>query len=129
MKKKNALIIAIILMSIGIATTLTILIINRNTRVNKNQNDFSVIITAASLNGKDVYETVVDDTKKMINFSTSSLKQENILTYVITNNSSHYDAEVKVTCVPKPGTASKYIVIKNKLENDATEVKAKSSII
>ena len=95
MKKKNALIIAIILMSIGIATTLTILIINRNTRANKNQNDFSVIITAASLNGKDVYETVVDDTKKMINFSTSSLKQENILTYVITNNSSHYDAEVK----------------------------------
>ena len=129
MKKKNALIIAIILMSIGIATTLTILIINRNTRANKNQNDFSVIITAASLNGKDVYETVVDDTKKMINFSTSSLKQENILTYVITNNSSHYDAEVKVTCVPKPGTASKYIVIKNKLENDATEVKAKSSLI
>ena len=129
MKKKNAIIIAIILMSIGFITILTILIINRNTRANKNQDDFSVIFTAASLDGKDVYSTVVDDTKKIINFSTSSLKQESILTYVITNNSSHYDANVSVTCVPKPGTASKYIIIKNKLENDATEVKAKSSLI
>ena len=132
MKKRSAIIIAIILISIVFIAVIATLIINRNTRVNKNQDDFSVIFTAASLNGKDVYSTVVDDTKKIINFSTSSLKslkQESILTYVITNNSSHYDAEVKVTCVPKPGTASKYIVIKNKLDNDATEVKAKSSLI
>ena len=44
------------------------------------------------------------------------------------NNSSNYDANVTVTCVPKEGTTAKYTSIKNKLENDATVVKAKSSV-
>ena len=131
MKKKSMLIIAIILMSIGFASISTTLIINGNAKVSENQDDFSVIFTAATLDGKDVYSSAVDDTKKIINFTTSDLKtlnQTSILTYEVTNNSSNYDAEVKVTCVPKDGTTAKYTSIKNKLENDATVVKAKTSL-
>ena len=104
MKKKSAIIIAIILMSISFASISTTLILNGATNVSENNEDFSVILTAASIDGSDVYSTAVDDTKKTITFTTSELKilgQTSILTYEVTNNSSQYDAEVNVTCVPK----------------------------
>ena len=131
MKKKSMLIVAILLMSIGFAAISTTLILNGNAKVSENNEDFSVIFTAASIDGKDVYTTAVDDTKKIITFTTSELKtlnQTSILTYEVTNNSSNYDANVTVTCVPKTGTTAKYTSIKNKLENDVTVVKAKSSV-
>ena len=131
MKKKSMLIVAILLMSIGFAAVSTTLVINGNAKVSENNEDFSVIFTAASIDGKDVYSTVIDDTKKIITFETNELKtlnQTSILTYEVTNNSSNYDAEVSVTCVPKDGTTAKYTSIKNKLENDATIVKAKESL-
>ena len=131
MKKKSMLIVAIILMSIGFAAISTTLIINGNAKVSENQDDFSVIFTAATLDGKDVYSSVVDETKKIITFETSELKslnQTSVLAYEVTNNSSNYDAEVKVTCVPKDGTTAKYTSIKNELENDATIVKAKETL-
>ena len=131
MKKKSAIIIAIILMSIGFASISTTLILNGNAKVSENSEDFSVIFTAASIDGKDVYSTAVNDTKKIITFTTSELKtlnQTSVLTYEVTNDSNQYDAEVNVTCVPKTGTTAKYTSIKNKLENDVTVVKAKRSV-
>ena len=131
MKKKSMLIVAILLMGIGFAAISTTLIINGNAKVSENNEDFSVIFTAASIDGKDVYTTAVDETKKTITFTTSELKtlnQTSVLTYEVTNNSSNYDANVNVTCVPKTGTTAKYTSIKNKLENDATVVKAKSTV-
>ena len=131
MKKKSMLIIAILLMSIGFAAISTTLILNGNAKVSENNEDFSVIFTAASIDGNNVYTTAVDDTKKIITFTTSELKtlnQTSILTYEVTNNSSNYDANVTVTCVPSTGTTAKYTSIKNKLDNDATVVKAKSSV-
>ena len=131
MKKKSMLIVAILLMSIGFAAISTTLIINGNAKVSENNEDFSVIFTAASIDGNDVYSTAVDETKKIITFTTSELKtlnQTSVLTYEVTNNSSNYDANVTVTCVPKTGTTAKYTSIKNKLENDAIVVKAKESL-
>ena len=131
MKKRSAIIIAIILMSTGFAAVSTTLVINGNAKVSENNEDFSVIFTAASIDGKDVYNSVIDDTKKVINFTTSELKtlnQTSVLTYEVTNNSSNYDAEVSVTCVPKEGTTAKYTNIKNELANNATVVKAKESL-
>ena len=131
MKKKSMLIIAILLMSIGFAAISTTLILNGNAKVSENNEDFSVIFTAASIDGNDVYSTAVDDTKKTITFTTGELKtlnQTSILTYEVTNNSSNYDANVTVTCVPKEGTTAKYTSIKNKLENDATVIEAKETL-
>ena len=131
MKKKSMLIVAILLMSIGFAAISTTLIINGSANVSENNEDFSVIFTAASIDGNDVYSTAVDETKKTITFTTSELKtlnQTSILTYEVTNNSSNYDANVTVTCVPKTGTTAKYTSIKNKLDNDATVIKAKETL-
>ena len=131
MKKKSMLIIAILLMSIGFAAISTTLVINGNAKVSENNEDFSVIFTAASIDGNDVYSRAVDETKKTITFETSELKtlnQTSILTYEVTNNSSNYDANVTITCVPKTGTTAKHTSIKNELANDATIVKAKESV-
>ena len=131
MKKKASIVVAILLLAVGFAAISTTLIINGSTKVSENQEDFSVIFTAATLDGTDVYANVIDDTKKIITFKTSELKtlnQTSILTYEVTNNSSNYDAEVSVNCKVKDNTTAKYTSIKNKLDNDATVVKAKSSV-
>ena len=131
MKKKSMLIVAILLMGIGFAAISATFIINGSAKVSENNEDFSVIFTAASVDGKDVYSTAVDETKKTITFTTSELKtlnQTSILTYEVTNNSSNYDAEVNVTCVPKEGTTAKYTNIKNELDGNATVIKAKETL-
>ena len=131
MKKRSAIIVAIILMSIGFAAISTTLIINGKAKVSENEDDFSVIFTAASLDGKDVYKSAVSTDKQEITFETPNLSKvgdKSVLSYTVTNNSNQYDAEVSVTCAPKDGTEAKYTSIKNKLENDATKVLAKESL-
>ena len=131
MKKKASIVVAILLLAVGFAAISTTLIINGSTKVSENADDFSVIFTAATLDGTDVYTNVIDNTKKIINFSTSELKtlnQTSVLNYEVTNNSSNYDAEVQVTCKVKDNTTAKYTSITNELENNATVVKAKNSV-
>ena len=131
MKKKGSIVVAILLLAVGFAAISTTLIINGSTKVSENADDFSVIFTAATLDGTDVYTNVIDNTKKIINFSTSDLKtlnQTSVLNYEVTNNSSNYDAEVQVTCKVKDNTTAKYTSITNELENNATVVKAKNSV-
>ena len=131
MKRKSALVFTILLLAVGFAAVSTTLVINGSAKVSENTEDFSVIFTKASLDGTDVYANIVDDTKKIINFSTNELKtlnQTSVLNYEVTNNSSNYDAEVQVTCKLKDGGSAKYTSIKNELEGNATIVKAKESL-
>ena len=119
------------LLAIGFAAISTTLIINESTKVGENTDDFSVIFTAASLDGTDVYKNVISEDKKTITFETNDLKtlnQTSILNYEVTNNSSNYDAEVQINCKAKENTTAKYTSIKNELENNATVVKAKETL-
>ena len=131
MKRKSMLIIAILIMAIGFAAISTTLVINGSVSVGENTDDYNVIFTAASLDGQDVYNTVIDDTKKIINFTTNDLKtlnQTSVLTYEVTNNSANYDAEVVVNCKVKDNLSAKHTSIENILEGNATEIKAKTSL-
>ena len=58
MKKRASIVVAILLLAVGFAAISTALIINGNTKVSENADDFSVIFTAASLDGTDVYANV-----------------------------------------------------------------------
>ena len=51
--KKSAIMVAIVFMMIGFAAVSTTLVINGNAKVSENNEDFSVIFTAATLDGKD----------------------------------------------------------------------------
>ena len=131
MKKRASIVVAILLLAVGFAAISTTLIINGSAKVGENADDFSVIFTKASLDGTDVYTQVIDNTKKVITFTTSELKtlnQTSILTYEVTNNSANYDAEVTVNCKVKENTTAKYTSIKNELEGNATVIKAKETL-
>ena len=131
MKNKASMVIAILLLAVGFAAISTTLVINGSASVGENTDDFSVIFTSATLDGTDIYASVIDDTKKIITFETNDLKtlnQTSVLSYEVTNNSSNYDAEVQVNCKVKENTTAKYTSIKNELEGNATVVKAKSSL-
>ncbi len=131
MKRKSIIAVTILLLAVGFAAISTTLIINGSTKVGENTDDFSVIFTKASLDGKNVYNSVVDDTKKIITFETSDLKtinQKSVLSYEVTNNSANYDAEVQVNCKVKGNTTAKYTSIKNELKGNATVIKAKETL-
>ena len=131
MKRKSAIIVAILIMCIGFAAISTTLIINGSAKVGENTNDFSVMFTSASLDGQDVYANVISEDKKKITFETNDLKtlnQTSVLNYEVTNNSANYDAEVSVNCKTKENTTAKYTSITNELENNTTVVKAKESV-
>ena len=123
--------VAILLLAVGFAAISTTLIINGNANIGENTDDFSVIFTAASLDGTDVYSNVISQDKKTITFETSDLKtlnQTSVLNYEVTNNSANYDAEVQVNCKVKDNAEAKYTSIKNELEGNATKVLAKESL-
>ena len=131
MKRKLILAFTILLLAVGFAATSTTLTINGGTNISENIDDLSVIFTAASLDGTDVYASVIDETKEIISFSTSgltTLNQTSVLTYEITNNSSNYDANISVDCKAKDNTTAKYTSIKNELEENTTKVLAKDSV-
>lgn len=77
MNKRSVIIIAIILMSIGFASISTTLILNESTNVSENEPDFDITFTKATLDGTDVYNDIIDATKKIITFETSELKTLN----------------------------------------------------
>ena len=131
MKKKASIVVAILLLAVGFAAVSTTLIINGSVNIGENTDDFSVIFTKATLDGTDVYASVIDDTKKIITFETSDLKtlnQTSVLNYEVTNNSANYDAEVQVNCKTKENTTAKYTSIKNELDGNATVIKAKETL-
>ena len=131
MKKRASIVVAILLLAVGFAAVSTTLIINGSVNIGENTDDFSVIFTKATLDGTDVYASVIDDTKKIITFETSDLKtlnQTSVLNYEVTNNSANYDAEVQVNCKAKENTTAKYTSIKNELDGNATVIKAKETL-
>ena len=131
MKKRSAIIVAIILMSIGFASVSTTLLINGNAKISEGIDDFDIYFSKAFIDNIDVYKSVVSQDKKSITFTTSELKtlgQTSMLTYEVTNNSSNYDANVTVACVPKEGTTAKYTSIKNEFDGNASKVLARNSL-
>ena len=77
MKRKSALVFTILLLAIGFAAISTTLIINGNTKVNENIDDYSVIFTYAYLDDVDVYDEVISQDKKTITFKSKDLKKIN----------------------------------------------------
>ena len=52
MKKKGSIVVAILLLAVGFAAISTTFIINGTAKVSENNEDFSVIFTKATLDGK-----------------------------------------------------------------------------
>ncbi len=125
MKKRNLLIIAIIIMSIGFATVSTTLIINGIAKINENIDDFDVYFSKAILDQVDRSGELIDDSNKVITFTSKDLSKvgdTSTLEYEVTNASKNYDAEVSITCEGE----TEYLGIKStpaKMAVEATQTK------
>ena len=100
-KRRNALILVILLMSIGFAAVSTTLIIKGSAKISENIDDFDVYFSKAILDNVDKSGEFIDDTNKTITFTTSDLSavgDTSTLTYEVTNASKNYDAIVQVNC-------------------------------
>ena len=127
MKKRVGCVVIIMLMCIGFASISTTLVINGNTKVSENMQDFDIYFSKARLDTVDVYNKVISQDKKTITFETNELKainQTSILTYEVTNNSNNYDAEVGLTCTP---TSGEYTSITNELDAKDNIVEARNT--
>lgn len=125
MKKRVGLVVIIMLMCIGFAAISTILIINGNTKVSENTQDFDIYFSKARLDTVDVYNEVISQNKKTITFETNNLSKigdKSVLEYEVTNNSNDYDAEVSLTCTP---TSGEYTSITNELDAKDNIVEAR----
>ena len=100
-KRRKALILVILLMSIGFAAVSTTLIIKGSAKISENIDDFDVYFSKAILDNVDKSGEFIDDTNKTITFTTSDLSavgDTSTLTYEVTNASKNYDAIVQVNC-------------------------------
>lgn len=100
-KRRNTLILVILLMSIGFAAVSTTLIIKGSAKISENIDDFDVYFSKAILDNVDKSGEFIDDTNKTITFTTSDLSavgDTSTLTYEVTNASKNYDAIVQVNC-------------------------------
>ena len=126
MKKRVGLLVIIMLMCIGFAAISTTLIINGNTKLSENTQDFDIYFSKARLDSEDVYKSVISKDKKTITFKTNNLSKlgdKSVLEYEVTNNSNNYDAEVKVTCSPEN---NKYTSLANVLSTENNIVPARN---
>lgn len=102
MKRKSILIFILILV-IGFALVSTTLILNGNTLIGKNENDFSIYFSEAILDGMDKSNQLISEDRLKIDFESKKLTitgEISDLDYEVTNASKNYDAKVEVKCVP-----------------------------
>ncbi len=99
MKKKNLMIIVLALV-VGFAAVSTTLILNGNAIIGANKDDFKIIFTSATLDGVE-HNEFIDADKTNISFETKKLttvEEESVLDYEVTNTSGNYDANVEIVC-------------------------------
>lgn len=99
--KNKKIIVLIVLLAIGFAAVSTSLIINGTIGIAGDEGEFNIIFTYAELNGIERKDFIDEETKQTINFETdklTTLNEEAVLNYEVTNTSRLYDADVKVVC-------------------------------
>lgn len=98
MKKVNVMIL-VILLAIGFATVSTTLILNGLISIGES-NDFKIIFTSAKIDGIK-RNAVIGSDKTTITYETrtlTSINDESVLDYEVTNTSRNYDADVSIGC-------------------------------
>ena len=96
MKRKNILILAIVLMSIGFAAVSTTLFLNANTNVASNTNDFDVYFSRVFENGVENKTLILDKTHITFTANLKEIDEVYELKYEVTNASKNYDVSVSI---------------------------------
>ena len=114
MKRKSLLLGGLLLLGMGFAVVSTTLYLNGNVKIVTNNEDFNVVFTKAVIDGTNIPSAIIEGGKK-ITFSTKDLiTVGNIskLDFVVTNNSTMYDANVSIDCTAEGDKSSYYEITK-----------------
>ena len=100
--KKTGIVIVVLLLAIGFAAKTATLMIDGNSKILTDLNDFVVYFSNVIVDGESD-PSLISDSKNQFIFSSDTLissgdSQE--FQYTIRNDSTQYDAEVSVECVP-----------------------------
>ncbi len=124
--RRRGIFIAISLLAVGFAAVSTTLIINGGARIIADQDNFDIYFSEAVLDNVSSPYLISED-KKTITYTTKDLKvagETSVLDYVVTNNSTQYDAEVEINCTP---SSTEYLTITNEMNADIVEAKTSES--
>ena len=121
MGKKKTMLLVVLLMAVGFAAVSTTLYINGSTKINANQDDFNVYYSNALVNGVQDKSVITDDTHIAFTTELSTLGEQYVLDYEVTNGSKNYDAELEMVCTQ----GNEYLSVTNEFD-DTTILKAKA---
>ncbi len=99
-KRKYVVIVLVLMLVIGFAAVTSTLVINGVLNIGENRDDFKIIFTSAKIDGTKRNDVISSD-KTVINYETKTLTtidEESVLDYEVTNTSRNYDAEVDIVC-------------------------------
>ncbi len=99
-KRKYVVIVLVLMLVIGFAAVTSTLVINGILNIGENKDDFKIIFTSASID-RTKRNDVISRDKTVINYETkilSTIDEESVLDYEVTNTSRNYDAEVDIVC-------------------------------
>ena len=114
MKRKNILVLAIILMAIGFAAVSTTLFINGNINIASNTQDFDVYFSKAYENGIENNTLIQDKTHITFTANLKEIDEVYELKYEVTNASKNYDVSVSIH-VPN---GSEYLQVTNDFDTN-----------
>lgn len=99
-RRRNIIIMLIVFLAVGFAAVSTTLVINGLVGISENKDDFKVIFTKAMEYDQDVSEYFITNDGKNIEFETyelSTVGEEYVLIFEVTNFSKGYDADIDFT--------------------------------
>ena len=112
---KMSMLVLVLLLAVGFAAVSTTLVINGTANFGTNDADFDVIFTKSVIDGVNVSDTTISKDGKSITFTTNELAKagdKSTLNFVVTNNSTQYDANVTMEC-KADGENNEYYTITN----------------
>ena len=101
-------------MTIGFASISTTLIINGNTSVSENENEYDIYYSNAKVNGVENKSLIIDNTHIEFTTEIKTIGEIYNLDYYITNGSKNYDSYVSMNCT----AGNDYVSVNNTWVND-----------
>ena len=126
-RNKKFILLTVLLLTIGFAAVSTVLLINGNLTIAEKTSDYKIYFSSAIQDGLDKSNILISSDKQSIDYTIedlTKLNQTSVLEYQVTNDSSQYDADIKVNCTLSD---NEYVKATNSLENQLIAAKSQEN--
>lgn len=130
MRNKRTVLFLILILSLGFAAVSATLSIEGFTLIGANEQDFKVYFSQAKLDDIDKSNVLIKEDKQVVDFETKELNlvgDESYLDYEVTNDSSQYDASVKINCTATSPEILDYVDIDYSIDKEIITAKSRAN--